>query len=303
MAEAILNVLGGIFMLISFLALLAPSIFPSVFTTPDEQAEAGEIGRKSRERIPDYTAIHGHDESHIPKCKAAQELSQDLSPDVSDGDEILPWYVLLAKKDQENNEKPPTKTTGAGMMELKVPQNFLAPPISKEEEERLLTEDGGDDEAPSESVKTVTVSIVEDSGAPASLGAKDGVMSDDAIKALLEKLFDRYDLDGSGLLDSEQEWEMLTVNAAWHIGIHGSLDDILAPHRATCTDEDWDLERYMPWFFEYVVPHVPGRNSTPGRGTVITSTTTTTTTTTTSTTMVETVMTTPTPPLRVTAPE
>eukprot|EP00658_Telonema_sp_P-2_P060449 TRINITY_DN49360_c0_g3_i1.p1 TRINITY_DN49360_c0_g3~~TRINITY_DN49360_c0_g3_i1.p1 ORF type:complete len:512 (-),score=98.75 TRINITY_DN49360_c0_g3_i1:45-1580(-) len=79
----------------------------------------------------------------------------------------------------------------------------------------------------------------------------------DEWRPVLLKCFGRYDLDGSGRIDSMLELEQLTFNACVKCNCGASpsmIDKLLVPQRAIMESGGWDFEQFLDWFLRHFPP-------------------------------------------------
>lgn len=95
----------------------------------------------------------------------------------------------------------------------------------------------------------------EGSQIPDEVVEKDEIPEDPEIDNLINKYFERYDLDGSGTLNSDEEREQLTTNLCFkfRVSMEGSdIDKILQSETEKngelSDDYSWDAEEFTAWF-------------------------------------------------------
>ena len=95
----------------------------------------------------------------------------------------------------------------------------------------------------------------EGSQIPDEVVEKDETPEDPEIDNLINKYFERYDLDGSGTLNSDEEREQLTTNLCFkfRVSMEGSdIDKILQSETEKngelSDDYSWDAEEFTAWF-------------------------------------------------------
>lgn len=79
-------------------------------------------------------------------------------------------------------------------------------------------------------------------------------------------VFDRYDLDGSGTINSRQEMLQLTINALVKLGVPvgdiNAVTDIVDNTVNELTKDgqgiSWSIEEYQEWYHDQLIPTLPG---------------------------------------------
>jgi len=69
------------------------------------------------------------------------------------------------------------------------------------------------------------------------------------VDVLLRAYFDRYDLDGSGVITSPKDLEMLLTNIVFSLGLKGTVADVAARLRGVEVSEQcpWDMRKTRAW--------------------------------------------------------
>jgi len=78
------------------------------------------------------------------------------------------------------------------------------------------------------------------------------------LEATLAKLFDRYDLDDSGTVNSNEERAQLTYNVIINMNLNISneiVQDALTVAPPLSDNYEWNLEQYCAWFRKVILVH------------------------------------------------
>lgn len=120
---------------------------------------------------------------------------------------------------------------------------LLGPPEEPELEEKLLIPGLG---------VPITVSTKSRPGSPARTGgrvtARDMVLPDGkTMYAVAEQMFERYDLDNSGTINSIVELKQLVTNLLYNIGASPAFKDSLLKKVNEVKDPEWTLDQFLEW--------------------------------------------------------
>lgn len=74
---------------------------------------------------------------------------------------------------------------------------------------------------------------------------------DPQFDKVYEELFMRYDLDGSGTINSKEEFQMLTTNMAFKLDLQANIDKVSTDIDMVDFTCSYDQQGYRSWFAKH----------------------------------------------------